>query len=136
MIINFDFNLEAWVKQLQIEADSEEAAKEKLMSMTLSEILSDDSLATDSNFKISDIDSSIVEYDVIVKVTDIEYDFETEKLDPAIIEYLKARLPKEREYTINGISPSDLEEELIKDEILADTSYEAKSFKFQILAKK
>lgn len=136
MIVNFDFNLEAWVKQLHVEADSLEAAKEKFMELALSDIYSDDSFVADTNYKISEVTTTILEYDLVVKVTDIEYDFESEKLDPAIIEYLKARLPREREYTITGVKPTDIEEELIQDEILADTSYEAKSFNFQVITKK
>jgi hypothetical protein len=136
MIVNFDFNLEAWVKQLHIEADSLEAAKEKFMNMTLSEILSDDSLVADTNYDITEVDTTILEYDLVVKVTDIEYDFESEDLTPAVADYLRARLPRERECTITITKPTDVEEDLIRDELQVDTSYDIKSFNYEVIAKK
>ena len=42
MTINLNFSLEAWVKNLAINAESEEAAIEKLKSMSLADILEED----------------------------------------------------------------------------------------------
>ena len=39
MVVNLNFNLEAWVKSLKIEASSREDAIKKLMDMTLGEII-------------------------------------------------------------------------------------------------
>lgn len=136
MIVDFNFNLEAWVRSIYVEAESEEAAKDKLMTMTLHDILSDDTISTDSDFRMTDIESKVVEYDAVVKVTDIEYDFDGEDFDAFVIERLVAALPKELTLNVRGIRKDDDIEELIGDEILGETDYYTKSFKFQILEMK
>lgn len=135
MIINLNFNLNAWVKRLSLEAQSEEDAINKLMSMTLAEILEE---ATDisSDFKISDIDTEVVEYDLDVQVTDVEYDLDPEIMDVSVIEYLKNFLPKEFKLTLHGVAEEDDIEDMIKDKIFSDTDYDVISLKFQILEKK
>ena len=49
----FDFNLSAWIRGLEIEADSEEEAREKLYSMRVGNIIDEGYC---SNFDISDVD--------------------------------------------------------------------------------
>ena len=72
MTVNLNFNLEAWIKRLQIEdVSSEEEAKEKLMSMTLSEILSDESF-TASDCEITEVTTEVVDYTAVVNVNNIE----------------------------------------------------------------
>ena len=136
MTVKFDFGLEAWVRQLIIKADSLEDAIEKFDNMTLSEILADESFLADSTYKVTDLDTLILDQDIVVKVTDIEYDFEDTLMNDSVVAYLEQRLPKERVYTLKNMKATDVEEEFIKNAILDDTSYEAKSFKFQILEKK
>ena len=55
MVVNLNFNLEAWVKSLNIEATSREDAIKKLRNMTLAEII-EEGAVVDSNLKITDID--------------------------------------------------------------------------------
>lgn len=135
MIVNLDFNLNAWVKQLTLEASSEKEAIEKLMSMSLEEIVEAGAIIN-SNLKISDIDTEVPEYDLVVQVSEIEYNLDPEIMDVPVIEYLKAFLPKERTLTIKGVTDSDDVEDLIRDELYLDTKYDTKSFEFQIIEKK
>ena len=136
MIVNFNFNLEAWVKQLMIEADSVEAAKERLMSLTLQEMFDEENISVDSDMKITDIDATVFERTVVVNVTDIEYDFDHEDLEPSVAAYLANRLPKERTLTIMGVREDEDIEELIDSEIYGITGYATKSFEFQVIEEK
>lgn len=84
MIVEFDFNLEMWVRNLQIEANSVEEAKEKLHKMTLEELISEG--ATIKQMDMTDITTEIKERKVKVQVGNIsvepsffEYDTEAEK---------------------------------------------------------
>lgn len=135
MIINLNFNIEAWVKQLSIEADSEKDAVDKLMHMTLAEIVEADAII-DSATNIKDIDTVISEYDLVVKVSKIEYDLDPEVMDIQVIEYLKTILPTEQTITLRSVTDSDDVEDLIKDGLLSENDYDVKSFDFQILEKK
>lgn len=135
MIINLNFNIEAWVKQLSIEADSEKDAVDKLMHMTLAEIVEADAII-DSVTNIKDIDTVISEYDLVVKVSKIEYDLDPEVMDIQVIEYLKTILPTEQTITLRSVTDSDDVEDLIKDGLLSENDYDVKSFDFQILEKK
>ena len=135
MIINLNFNIEAWVKQLSIEADSEKDAIDKLMSMTLTEIVESDAII-DSAISVKDIDTVISEYDLVVKVSKIEYDLDPEVMDIQVIEYLKTILPTEQTITLRSVTDSDDVEDLIRDGLLSENDYDVKSFDFQILEKK
>lgn len=84
MIVDFDFNLEMWVRNIQIEANSVEEAKEKLNKMTLEELISEGAIV--KQMEIKDITADIKERKVKVQVGNIslepsffEYDTETEK---------------------------------------------------------
>lgn len=135
MTINLNFNLEAWVKSLNIEATSEEDAIKKLMSMTLAEIIAEDAVV-DSAMKFTEIETEVREYDLVVSVTDITYDLDPEVMDISVIEYLKGLLPTKRTFTLEGISSDDEIEDRIRDEIYGETDYDAADFKYNILEKK
>ena len=132
MLIRLDFSLSAWVRNLELEATSEEDAINKLKGMTFAELF-DEGVNIDSDFMVQDITTEVVERDLTARVTNIEYDFSIDRLDTAVIEYLKARLPKELTVKLTGVRDSDDLEELIKDEIYAATDYDAGSFDFEII---
>ena len=135
MLIHLDFDLSAWVKELLIEADSEQDAINKLKGMSFAEII-DEKPIVDSETEIQNISTSIVAQDLTIKVSNIEYDFSAEKLDPAVIEYLKARLSKELNVKLSGVTNNDELEELIKEEIYEVTGYDAISLDYEILETK
>ena len=135
MLVKIDFEVSAWVKELTIEADSDRDALHKLNTMTLTEIV-EAGAVIDSAIEIRDARTEVIEQDLIAKAFNIEYDFSSMNLDPAVIEYLKTRLPKEWTITLRGISAKDDIEERLKDEILLSTDFEVKSLEFQILEEK
>ena len=135
MLVNLNFNLEAWIKSLNVEATSEEDAIKKLMSMTLAEIIEEDAVV-DSAMKFTEIETEVREYDLVVSVTDITYDLDPEVMDISVIEYLKGLLPTKRTFTLEGISSDDEIEDRIRDEIYGETDYDAADFKYNILEKK
>ena len=135
MLIKLNFDLSAWVKELLIEADSEQDAITKLKSMSFAEII-DEGAIVDSETEIQNISASVAAQDLTIKVSKLEYDFGTEKLDPAVIEYLKVRLPKELNFKLKGVTNNDELEDLIKDEIYDVTGYEAASLDYEIIETK
>jgi hypothetical protein len=138
MTVDVSFAFEACVKhfQMEVESDNTDKVMQKLMGMTLSEILSDESLVLDSDFKISDLEADIKDFTVIAKVSNIEYDLDPEIIDVSVIEYLKGFLPKEQTIELKCVRDDDDLEELISDHIFYETNYDTKSFEFQILEKK
>lgn len=135
MIINLNFSLDAWIKKLSLEAQSEEDAINKLMGMTLAEIM-EEATEISSDFKVSNVDTEVAEYDLDVQVTEVEYDLDPEIMDISVIEYLKNFLPKEFKLTLHGVADEDEIEDMIKDEIFSETNYDVVSLKFQVLEKK
>lgn len=135
MLIKLDFNLSAWVKELTIEADSDHDALNKVQSMTIAELIEAGAII-DSEWDISDARTEVLEQDLTVKVFNIEYDFSGKNLDPAVIAYLNARLPKERTIILRGVTAQDDIEDLLKDEIELITDYSVESLEYQILEEK
>jgi hypothetical protein len=136
MVINLNFSIEAWIKQLQIEANSEQEAINKLMEMSLADIVTDRTYVEASELKITNIDTTVEEYTLVVKVTDVEYDLDPEIMDLSVIEYLKNFLPTEYTLTLEDVAVSDDVEDLINDAIFHETNYDTKSFEFQVINKK
>lgn len=135
MIIDLNFNLEAWIKRLSLEAQSEEDAVNKLMGMTLAEIMAE-SPDIKSDLRISDVGTEVAEFDLEVQVTDVEYDLDPEIMDISVIEYLKNFLPKEFKLTLHGVTDEDEIEDMIRDEIFSVINYDVISLNFQVLEKK
>jgi hypothetical protein len=103
---SFDFNLQAWVRFLEIEADNYEEAVEKLLKKDVSELIE---LGIVHDSDLDNIDVEILEADYKVRVFDIEWEdeeIETSRLLPSYI----------KEMTIKDIEVSD-EYDNIKREI-------------------
>lgn len=130
MKVVFDFNLSAWIKGVEVEATSYEEALSKLHQMTFDELIE---TGFSKDFTIDDVDGSIMERTVKVKVYDIEYDVEEDDYtNPE--EYIKVLnfLPT----TLTAIiivEPDDDIEDLVADEILYQTKQTANSFNFMIV---
>jgi hypothetical protein len=130
MKVVFDFNLSAWIKGVEVEATSYEEALSKLHQMTFDELIE---TGFSKDFTIDDVDGSITERTVKVKVYDIEYDVEEDDYtNPE--EYIKVlnSLPTTLTATII-VEPDDDLEDLIADEILYQTKQTANSFNFMIV---
>ena len=133
MKVLFDFTLNAWIKGVEIEADSYEDALAELHSMTFEELVE---AGYEKDFKLDDIDGSIIERNVKVKVYDIEYDVEYGDEDDyespeAYIQFMNS-LPSSLTLTLT-VEPDDDVEDLIADEILYETNWVATNFRFMIL---
>lgn len=133
MKVLFDFNLNAWIKGVEIEADSYEDALAELHSMTFEELVE---AGYEKDFKLDDIDGSIIERNVKIKVYDIEYDVEYGDEDDyespeAYIQFMNS-LPSSLTLTLT-VEPDDDVEDLIADEILYETNWVATNFRFMIL---
>jgi hypothetical protein len=131
MKVKFDFNLQAWIQDVEIEADSIEEAEEKLYRMTVQELIEAGYIHTSD---LDDVDAEIVEQDYNVKVYNIEFDPED------ILEYgMDKDLPEEDdvlEFAFNDIRVerefSDLSD-YISDAIFDKYGIEPTNFDFDIV---
>jgi hypothetical protein len=103
--------------------------------MSFAEII-DEGAIVDSETEIQNISTSVAAQDLTIKVSNLEYDFSAEKLDLAVIEYLKARLATELTVNLKGVKPEDELEELIKEEIYEVTGYDVLAMEYKILETK
>lgn len=130
MKVILDFNLNAWIKGVEVEATSYEDAVTKLHQMTFDELIE---TGFSKDFTISDVDGQVVEKQVKVKIYDIDYDVEEDDyFNPE--EYINVinSLPTTLTATLT-VEPNDLIEDLVADEILYQTKQTANNFNFIII---
>ena len=138
MIVKFNFNLEAWIEGVEIEADSEEEAKEKLYRMNAQELIEAGYVNTSD---VNDVEGEVIEKTLRVRAFDIEYDIEEDDYEDKE-EYIQTinSLPTELEVEITvdkDLAKYHLDEEdLIADEITLETNRLVKNFKYTILEEK
>ena len=133
MKVLFDFNLNAWIKGVEIDADSYEDALAKLHGMSFEELVE---LGYSKEFKLDDVDGYVIEKTVKVKAYDIEYSIEEEDYDsPDEYTQIVNALPSELVLEI-VVEPDDDLEELIADEITYKTNWLVEHFSFMILEEK
>lgn len=132
MKINLNFNISGWVKSFEIEAASEQEAVDKLMSMTLQEIIENDSISVDAEVDITEVETSVVESTVTAEVTEIEYDFNPADMDQAVIDYLLAKLPTSLTVTTE-VKSTDDEYSVIKDAVSDKTLQDILSIKYKVI---
>ena len=117
-----DFNLSAWIQNVEIEAENKEEAINKLMNMSFEEMLENEGVVEDYN--LSDIDIDIIEADYKVKVFNIVYKDEEEAKEE--------KAPKEMVLNIHWIKDDDLTD-LIEEEIVFKTDCLVKDFEYEKL---
>lgn len=138
MIVKFNFNLEAWIEGVEIEADSEEEAKEKLYRMNAQELIEAGYVNTSD---VDDVEGEVIEKTLRVRAFDIEYDIEEDDYEDKedYIQIINS-LPTELEVEITvdkDLAKYHLDEEdLIADEITLETNRLVKNFKYTILEEK
>jgi hypothetical protein len=134
MKFRFNFNLETWIKGVEVEGNSYEDAIENLYKMSLKDYLEE---GDDDETTITDIDGDLLEKTIKVRAYDIEYDIEEDDYEDKD-EYIRIinSLPNELvaeiyldEYAMLHYS----EEECIADEITYKTDYQVKDFKYIII---
>lgn len=138
MRVKFNFNLEAWIEGVEIEADSEEEAKEKLYRMNAQELIEAGYVNTSD---VNDVEGEVIEKTLRVRAFDIEYDIEEDDYEDKedYIQIINS-LPTELEVEITvdkDLAKYHLDEEdLIADEITLETNRLVKNFKYTILEEK
>ena len=146
MKMKFDFMLNLWLQEVEIEGNSEEECLDNLRRMTAEEIL-EHAVIKDSD--LSDVDGEIVEQDYEIKVENIKYDISVEDIiyelekegveDPSPDEIenklaeLEQTLPTSFK-TVFTCAPEDLED-YINDELSDETGMLVKDFTYTILKK-
>lgn len=133
MKVKFNFNLEAWIQDVEIEADSIEEAENKLYGMTVQELIEAGYVHTSD---LDDVEGEIVEQDYKVKVYNIEFEPED------ILEYGIAKdLPEKDtvlEFTFKDIKTDREYDELhgyIDDELFNMFRLFPTNFDFDIVEK-
>ena len=131
MKVKFDFNLQAWIQDVEIEADSIEEAENKLYGMTVQELIEAGYIHTSDLY---DVEGEIVEQDYRVKVYNIQFEPED------ILEYgMDKDLPKEDdilEFTFKDIRTDREYDELhgyIDDELFSMFRMFPTDFDFHIV---
>jgi hypothetical protein len=112
MIVRCNFNLNAFIQQLELDLAPGEDAYEELMKLTLADIAAG---CPFPDLKLDDIDIDVISRDYIVKVSNITYN----------------NLVGPTELTFNFYdieNEDDIDEELVRDEILFVTGHHAVSF--------
>lgn len=142
MKVKFSLAAKLWLSGIEIEADSEEEAKEKLEGMDLDEIMEAGAYCED--IALDDVSDEVQEYSFTAHVTDIGWDITEDDLigtDFDTVEELKASLPKEMDITIKDLDNylndwEESEKDAISDEIFNQTHYLTwKNFNYTITEK-
>lgn len=130
MKVRFNFNLETWMRHIEVEANSYDEALEELYKMSLSQMLE---VGVDDETTISDIDGEIIEKTLKVKAYDFEWDIEEDDYDsPEEYNSVINSLPEDLTLTIT-VEPNDDEEGLIADEITFLTNQTVKDFRYVVI---
>ena len=138
MKVRFNFNLEAWIDGVEIEANSEEEAREKLYQMTFRELVEE---GYDRSSTISEVEGEVIEKTLKVRAFNIDYDIEEDDYEDKeeYIQIIKS-LPTELEVEITvdeDLSKYHLDEEdLIADEITMKTDWLVKNFNYTVIEEK
>ena len=139
MKVKFDFVAEAWIRNLEIDADSLEEAEQELRSMSLKEL---EECGYVKSLELKEVESEVTQKTFVIKCYDIIVD------DLINDEETKIDKEYEIEITLNDHESEDDLDDLIKDEIvemlLADPEYwfdsladfDLKDFKFEVLQEK
>ena len=146
MKMKFDFMLNLWLQDVEVEGNSEEECLDNLRRMTAEEIL-EHAVIRDSD--IDNVDGEIIEQNYEIRVDDIEYDINVDDIiyqlekegieDPSPDEIedklaeLEQTLPTSFRMAFT-CAPEDLED-YITDELSDETGMLVKDFTYTILKK-
>lgn len=130
MRVNFDLALNAWLTEIEIDAESYEAAKTELLKMSLSELLE---VGHEKDFSLSDITGEIVEKTLKVRAYNIEYALEEDDFEsPEEYQKVLNSLPDNLVLEVL-INKDDFEEVAIADEITYKTDQLVNDFNYIII---
>lgn len=147
MKMKFDFMLNAWLREVEVEGSSEEECLDNLRRMTAEELLE---IAFVKDSDISEVDGEIVEQDYVVEASNIKYDITTEDVlyefekdgidDPSPEEIERKLIELEQSAPESVIlsftcNPDDLDD-MINDELSDELGMMIKNFKYKIISTK
>ena len=124
MKVKFDFNLEAWIQDVEIEATSVDEAREMLMAMSLIELLEND--YTIRGMEISEVESEVTERDVEVRVDNIKYDLGDDVEGQ--------QLPTSFVFRLTDVGVDENLTDIVEDEIYSETGHWTTSFDYDVLS--
>ena len=124
-----NFNLEAWIAELEIEAETEEEAIEQLTNMDLLDIVQQ---GYDKEVDIRDIESELIEAEYTIQVDNITYD--EDEYNKGTAEYPFRVLPKSLTIEICWNENKSIEEE-IESEIYYELGCYPLNYTYKILNK-
>lgn len=130
-----DLNVNAWLKAIEIEADSKDEVKDILKGMSLEEMLE---TGYERNLELSDIDITLESYNLSVKVDNITYDINEEDLrDNNVKSEEELDLPRTMELKLYDLESEDEDdiEDAIKSEIEFMTDFIVDEFTYEIIKK-
>lgn len=136
MKFEFDFVVTAWMKNVIIEAPTVDEAKEKLLSMSLEDLVDltnrvfDGATVADSS--ISDLDTTLLEATYRVKVFNIQYELDD---DNYLSDDKLEKLSAPREYIISEVEDEDDLYDLIEERLIDESDLNVADFDFKIIEK-
>jgi len=120
MIVNCNFVLEAWLRNVQIEVDKPEDAQYVLSNMSIADLMEAGGDIKAS--RISEVEADVVSAVYVVKATNIDYD----------IDEINDGLPQELTVEVEVSSEDDLDY-LVADEISYKTGTLVNSVDYEII---
>lgn len=111
MKFKFDFSVDAWIQNVEIDAATEEEAKAKLINMDLADLV-DEGYVKD--FSVDDVDTEIIERDIVAKCYDISYD--PEDVNEFTV-FSAGDLPNEVTLTVEYVGKDDDVEDVLGSEL-------------------
>jgi len=142
MKVKFNFNFEAWLDGVEVEADSYDEAVNKLNGMSMEEMLESGYI---KQSEVTQVDGTVVErtvraeaYNISYDVTEYDVDVTDEDTDEDVerkINDVLSTLPDKVTVEVDVSDDDDLEE-AIADEITNKTDWLVKDFKFRIIEEK
>lgn len=110
MKFKFDFSVDAWIQNVEIDAATEEEAKAKLINMDLADLVNEGYV---KDFTVDNVDTEIIERDIVAKCYDISYDPE----DVAELSIGADDLPDEVTITVEYVGKDDDVEDVLGSEL-------------------
>lgn len=151
MKVRFDLNLQAWIRNVEVEGDNYEDCLDKLYNMSAYQLVKE---GCAKDVELDSIDGEVLETDYLVKTYNIDYALDEEDVVDEVArdasieedseEYYEAihekiaelfnKLPQELTLFIKGVGPNDDLDDLVADAITDETDYLVNSCKYTIIA--
>lgn len=126
-----DFSLDAWIRNLEIEADSEEEAINELYKMSIETIMSEGYV---DEFETKNIDVTTISKSYKVEVTIEEWDGDDVDTEDTVEVAKYESLPSVVTITLDDVRVDDLLETAIEEELEYEFDFTPKKYVVKVLA--